>query len=241
MHTRLTSIRQACRRGFALLLGTVCILLLTSQLWSAPALATGIYEMPETPPEGHILDQGDILSRLTEGKINGQLETLVSEHNQNVNIVTIHRLDYGETIDTFAQQLLERWYPTPEARANQTLLIIDTLTDNTGIVQGEASQAAMDAAIAKSVAQETVLVPLKYGNRYNQAFLDATDRMSTVLAGEADPGAPEVKAEINTERNFATPEETKDSNATTWVIVLIVLSTAIPMATYYFYVYMGNQ
>ncbi len=214
-----------------MLLSTVLTVFLSTQLFAAPALATGVpYEMPETPPENHILDQSEILSRLTEGQINSQLQALAEQHQQNVNIVSMRRVDYGETVDSFAQQLLERWYPTPEAQANQTLLVIDTLTDNTAIVQGEQSKVVMPTEIATSVAQETVLVPLKLGNRYNQAFLDASDRMSQVLAGEADPGAPEVKETVNTDRNFATPEETEESNAITWVIVLLVLSTAIPMA-----------
>jgi uncharacterized protein len=241
MQTLLKSISQACRRGLALLLSTVLTVLLTTQLWVAPARATGVYEMPEAAPAAHILDQAEIFSRLTEGQISSQLQELAEQHQQNVNIVSIRRLDYGETIDTFAQQLLARWYPTPAAQANQTLLVIDTLTDNTAIVQGEQSKAAMPEAIATSVAKETVLVPLKFGNRYNQAFLDASDRLSKVLAGEADPGAPAIQETVQTDRNFATPEETKESNAITWVIVLLVLSTAIPMATYYFYQYMGNR
>jgi uncharacterized protein len=237
MQTFLLSITTAFRRGFALLLGTVLMM----QLLIMPALAIGVYELPQTAPEGHILDLAEILSRITEGQINSQLDELSQSSQQEVTIVTVRRLDYDETIDTFAQKTFERWYPTPEAQANKTLLAIDTLTDNTGIVQGEKSKATMSAEIATSVAKETVLVPLKYGNRYNQAFLDASDRMSKVLSGQEDPGAPEFKENVVTEGNFATAEETKESNATVWVVVLLVLSTAIPMATYYFYQYMGNR
>jgi uncharacterized protein len=207
----------------------------------APAAAIGVAEMPATPPEGHVLDLSEILSRITEGQINTQLDKLAADSKQDVVFVSVRRLDYEETVDTFAQALFDRWYPTPDSRANKTLLVIDSLTDNTSIIQGETSQAAMAADIATSVAKETVLVPLKYGNRYNQAFLDASDRVSLVLAGQEDPGAPEFKEVINVEGNFATPEETKESNATTWMIVLLFLSTAIPMATYYFYQYMGSR
>jgi uncharacterized protein len=238
MHFFSSAWRQVARRGFALLLGLFCLLPLSLP---APALATGIYEMPEAAGEGHVLDLSDVLSRLTEGQLTSQFDDLESKTGQDVQIVSVRRLDYEETIDTFAQKLFDRWYGNSPDKVNKTLLVIDTLTDNTSIVQGEKSQALMAADVAKSVAQETVLVPLKYGNRYNQAFLDASDRMTKVLSGEEDPGAPEIKETVNTERNFATPEETKESNAMTWVIVLLVLSTAIPMATYYFYQYMGNR
>ncbi len=237
MQMFLQPIRSVCQRGLALLLGSLLLL----SLVSLPASAIGVYEMPKTAPESHILDLPDILSRITEGQIKTQLDELAQAHGQNVTIVTVRRLDYDDTIETFAQKVFDLWYPDAAAQANQTLLVIDTLTDNTGIVQGETAKASMSPAIATSVAQETVLVPLKYGNRYNQAFLDASDRMSKVMSGQADPGAPEVKETLLTERNFATPEETKESNATVWVVVLLVLSTAIPMATYYFYQYMGNR
>ncbi len=238
MQTRLTSRLAASRRILAWMLSTAAC---TWLLLASPAIATGIYEMPEAAPTSHILDQSEVLSRLTEGEISSELNDLAANHQQNVNIVSIRRLDYGETIDTFTQQLFDRWYPTPEAQANQTLLVIDSLTNNTGIVQGTQSQATMAADIATSVAQETVLAPLKQGNRYNQAFLDASDRLTAVLSGQEDPGAPEVVAFTVPERNFATPEETKESNATVWVVVLLVLSTAIPMATYWFYQSMGNR
>jgi uncharacterized protein len=238
MHSLLTTINRAISRGLAGLF-TMALTFLLFQ--TAPAIATGVYEMPEAAPANHILDQSELLSRLTEGQISGELNDLLTQHQQNVNIVSVRRLDYGETIATFTQQLFDRWYPTPEAQANQTLLVIDSLTNNTAIVQGAKSQAAMAAEIATSVAQETVLVPLQQGNRYNQAFLDASARLSQVLAGQEDPGAPEVAEFTVPERNFATPEETKESNALVWVGVLLVLSTAIPMATYWFYQSMGNR
>jgi uncharacterized protein len=237
MQTRLTSHRDHRRRILTWLFSTISAMLLLA----APAIATGVYEMPEAAPTNHILDQSEVLSRLTEGQISGELNDLAAQHQQNVTLVSIRRLDYGETIASFTQQLFDRWYPTPEAKANQTLFVIDSLTNNTSIVQGAKSAASMAAVIATSVAQETVLVPLQQGNRYNQAFLDASARLSQVLSGQEDPGAPEVVEFTVPERNFATPEETKESNATVWVVVLLVLSTAIPMATYWFYQSMGNR
>ncbi|MFM2430855.1 MAG: hypothetical protein RLZZ511_2068 [Cyanobacteriota bacterium] len=246
MQTLLKSTQTAWSRGWAGLLRSLFTLLLGGAIallpgTALPALATGIYEMPEAAPENHVLDIGEVFSRLTKGQITGELENLAKTQGQDVEFVTIRRLDYGETIDSFTQQLFDRWYSSPEAKQNQTLLVIDVLTNNTSIIQGEGAKAALDPTIATSVAQETVLVPLKQGNRYNQAFLDASSRITKVMSGQEDPGAPEIKETIQTDRNFATPEETQESNATTWVIVLLVLSTAIPMATWWFYQYMGNR
>ena len=61
-----------------------------------------------------------------------------------------------------------------------------------------------------------------------------------MLTGNPDPGPPQLK-EIQVEGTFATPEETKESNATVWVIGLLAAATIIPMATYYFYLYIQSQ
>jgi uncharacterized protein len=210
-------------------------------LIAPPAWAISIYEMPETAPESRILDQSEILSRISETQITSQLDDLAQKHSQEVYITSVRRLDYEVTIESFTQDLFKRWFPTAEDQANKTLLAIDSLTDNTAIVSGPEAKALLTEAIATSIVEETIPVPLKAGNRYNQAFADAGDRITQVLSGQADPGPPIVKETVNTESTFASPEETKESNAITWVIVLVILSTVIPMATYYLYLYLGNR
>jgi uncharacterized protein len=210
-------------------------------LIAPPAWAISIYEMPETAPESRILDQSEILSRISETQITSQLDDLAQKHSQEVYITSVRRLDYEVTIESFTQDLFKRWFPTAEDQANKTLLAIDSLTDNTAIVSGPEAKALLTDAIATSIVEETIPVPLKAGNRYNQAFADAGDRITQVLSGQADPGPPIVKETVNTESTFASPEETKESNAITWVIVLVILSTVIPMATYYLYLYLGNR
>jgi uncharacterized protein len=234
----LPSLFSSLRRWLMPLLGVI----LSSQLlMTPPAQATSIYEMPETAPEGRILDQSEILSRISETQIASQLDDLAQKHNQSVYITSVRRLDYEVTIESFTQDLFKRWFPTVGDQANKTLLAIDSLTDNTAIVSGPEAKTLLTDSIATSIVQETIPVPLKYGNRYNQAFADASDRITQVLSGQADPGPPVVKETVNTESTFATPEETKESNAITWVIVLVILSTVIPMATYYLYLYLGNR
>lgn len=216
-----------------------CLLVLN--LCILPANATNIYDVPDFEENAHVVDQAEVLSRATEGKINNDFRKVEETTGQEPYIVTIRRLDYDVTIEKFTQDLFERWFPTPEDQNKVTLLTIDVQTDNTAIVTGEGVKSVMSDEIANSIAKETVLVPLKYGNRYNQAFSDATDRMAIVLSGKEDPGPPVVKDNINVEGNFASREETQEGNGFTWVIVLLILSTVIPMATYYAYVYLGNR
>jgi len=231
------SLQQVLQRLFL----PVLVVLLSTQLIALPAGATSLYEIPDLPEDTWVLDKAEILSRSTEGKLSTTFSEIAAQSGLETRVVTIHRLDYEETIEGFTDKLFKRWFPTAAEQANQTLLVIDNVTNNTGIRTGEKVKQLMSDAIATSVAQETVLIPLKEGNKYNQAFLGAGDRLVAVLSGQTDPGPPEVKDTVMVEGTFATPEKTKESNATVWIVGFLAAATIIPMATYYFYQYMGSR
>lgn len=221
---------------FASLMG----LFLIAQVWSiypSPAAATGVYSIPNlTPGEPTwIIDQAGVLSRLTRSEISTNLEKLAADTGTEVRFVTIHRLDYGETIQDFADKLFEKWFPTSEDQANQVVMALDNVTNSTAIHAGDSVKSLLSDDTATSVAQETVMVPLRNGNKYNEAFLNASDRLAAVLSGEPDPGPPVVEVNIQTEGTFAKAEETDDRSATIIVVALLVAATVIPMATYFFY------
>ncbi|MBD2507534.1 TPM domain-containing protein [Nostoc muscorum FACHB-395] len=214
---------------------TLVTVILTASLFATPALATGVYQLPSLTADTWVLDQGEVISRLNEGKISSAFEDLAKQTNKQVRIVTVRRLDYGETPESFTKELFEKWFPTKEAQANQTLLVIDTVTNGTSIITGDEVKPLLTDAIAESVATETVSVPLRNGNKYNQAFLDASDRLVAVLSGKADPGPPQVTDNVQVEGTYKKAEETNQGNATAWVVGLLIAATVIPMATYYIY------
>ena len=219
------------------LLLSIIALVFATQFVMAPAHATGVYQMPSLSAGEHtwVLDEDDAISRLNEGRISSAFEKLADQTGKEVRFVTIHRLDYGETIESFTDKLFEKWFPTPEAQANQTLLVLDTVTNTSAIRTGDKVKSALSDEIAESVASETLLVPLQQGNKYNQAFLDAGDRLVAVLSGQPDPGAPVVADTTNVESTFKKAEETNTGNATIVVVVLLVAATVIPMVTYFWY------
>jgi uncharacterized protein len=228
---------------FSKLSFAIALALLFTQLVAAPALATGLYSMPQSASsDTWVLDEAEQVSRLNEGKITSSLKQLAEQTGNEVRFVTIHRLDYGETAQSFAEQLLERWFPTPEAQANQTLIVLDDLTNTFGISVGASTANVLTSDIAQSVIDETMKVPLLRGNQYNQSFLNASDRLVAVISGEPDPGPPEYDETLDTDRNFATAEETEETrgSSTTLVVVLLIAATVIPMATYYWYISAGG-
>jgi uncharacterized protein len=232
---------QICRTG---IVGLVLPLLLVFGLLTSPAEAVAVFQVPMVTAGDStwVVDEANIISRINENKISGRLGDLATDTGNEVRLVTIRHFDYGETVQTFADKLFERWYPTAEEQANQTLLVLDEVTKTVGIRVGEQAATLLSADIAASVAQETVLYPLLEGDKYNQAFLAASDRLMAVLSGQEDPGPPAFDDSFDSESTFATAEETAENrgNTTILLVVLLVLATVIPMATYFWYAGFGN-
>ncbi|NEO53010.1 MAG: YgcG family protein [Okeania sp. SIO3B5] len=203
------------------------------------ASATGVYQMPSlvAGDSTFIVDDAEVLSRITKSKLNNTLENLANTTGNEVRFVTIRRLDYGETVDSFTEKLFDKWFPTPETKVNQTLIVLDTLTNNDAIQIGDEVKKLMSDDITQSIVDETIQVPIRDGNKYNEAFLAASDRLSAVLSGESDPGPPEVKDELagKVVATFKSAEETDDQSATILVVVLLVVATIVPMVTYFWY------
>jgi uncharacterized protein len=227
------------KKYIAPLIVVLLMLVLGSSVFATPVLATGVYQIPNLTANSWVLDQGEIISRISEGKISNAFEDLAKKTGNEVRFVTIRRLDYGETPESFTQALFEKWFPTPAEQANQILLVLDTVTNGTAILTGESVKSLLTDAIAESVVTETLAIPLRDGNKYNQAFVDASDRLVTVLSGEPDPGPPQVMETVQVESTFTKAEDTDQGNATAWVVGLLIAATIIPMATYF--VYQVNQ
>lgn len=226
---------RAAVASTSLILGSLVLGIL---LWALPAQATGVYNIPRVSlgEPTWIVDDADIISRFNEGKLGSQLASVAEDTGVEVRFVTVHRLDYGETAQSFADALFTRWFPTEDEQANQVLIVLDNVTNTTALHVADNLAETLTPAIAESVAQETLQVPIRADNKYNQAFLDASDRLAVVLSGEPDPGPPVVEMNIRTEGTFADADETDAGSSSVLVIGFLIAATIIPMVTYYFYV-----
>jgi uncharacterized protein len=226
-----------CQKFIQRLILPVAIALMAFSLFVTPVWATGVYEIPNLTPDTWIVDEGDVISRFNEGKINGELAELAKQTGNEVRFITVHRLDYGETAESFTKALLEKWFPDKEAQANQTILMVDTVSNKIAILTGSSVKPIMSDEVARSVAFETFATPLRDGDKYNQAFVDASDRLIAVLSGQPDPGPPQITENVQVEGTFTKAEDTEKekSNSIAWVVGLLIAATVIPMATYYLY------
>ncbi len=226
-------------RRLALVTGLVIGLTSFAVLGSGvePAIATGVYNMPPVDSSVHVYDEAKLFSRLTKGQLEKKLTAIATSptsNGTNINYVTFRRLDYGETIETFTEKLFSTWFPSEDAQKNQILIALDAVTSSSAIQVGSAIPGALTPEIADSVAQKSLLTPIRAGN-YNEAFLSTSDRLGAVLAGNPDPGAPTLASAVAIESTFTSAEDTDQGSATLIVVVLLVLAIAIPMITYFAY------
>ncbi|MFN4066743.1 MAG: photosystem II repair protein Psb32 [Thermosynechococcus sp.] len=207
--------------------------LLAGTLWVTPVWATSAIDIPFPRTTAGVIDEGNVLSAVTQGSVRRSLQDLAEATGINVHIVTLHRLDYGETPQSFVDALFSQWFPDPESQANQVIIALDTVTNGTAIHYGDAVAERLNPETAESIVQETMRVPLRDGN-YNQSVLDTVDRLAKVLKGETDPGPPVVRETV-IEKTYKSKEETDDRSATIIVVALLIAATVIPMVTYFMY------
>jgi uncharacterized protein len=201
----------------------------------AAVRALSAADLPARPPAEHVLDGADVLSRAGKAEIERQLQAFGAER-VDARLVTLTRLDYGLDLSTLAGQLVERWSADPPAGSSPDpllLLLIDTQTRSTAIVAQAPLDRQLPEELLESTAATTMAQPLRSGDRYRQAAVDALQRLAAVLQGGEDPGEPVVEEAAAVVSNIPTREETSSSNAFTWVIVLLVVGTVVPMLTWW--------
>lgn len=196
-----------------------------------PTLALSLKDLPSQPPASRVLDDADVLSIASRTEIERELDHFLEER-VDARLVTVGRLDYGLTLPELARQLLQSWSVAP-SEESRLLILIDSQTKSAAIAASAALERQLPPDLLRSTARTTLAQPLREGDRYRQASLDALERLSTVLRGGEDPGEPAIPEASLVSTNIPTREETAGSNAFTWVIVLLVVGTIVPMLTWW--------
>ena len=210
--------------------GVIAVALLALVVAVPAAMAIAPAELGAGRPTERVIDDADVFSRASRSELESRLEAL-TEDRVDAHVITVRRLDYGYSLDAFGDQLVENW--SSSGQEPLLLLLLETQNKRAAIVTEDSLQAQLPPALLKSTARTTMSIPLREGDRYRQASLDGINRLAVVLGGGEDPGPPEEIVRTTLPTNIPTQAETEESNATTWVIVLLVLGTIIPMATWW--------
>jgi uncharacterized protein len=190
-------------------------------------------DLPAQPPEKAVLDSADVLSRAGKNEIEARLNQLESS-KVDARVITLRKLDYGLSLTGFGEELVERWSNNDNSSERPLILFLEETQNKQAavVVSAELSDQLPDALL-RSTARTTMSQPMRDGERFRQASMDGIERIAVVLNGGEDPGPPVQIERTTLPTNIPTVEETSESNAFTWVIVLLVVGTIVPMATWW--------
>ena len=190
-------------------------------------------DLPAQPPDKAVLDSADVLSRAGKNEIETRLNQLESS-KVDAKVITVRKLDYGLSLTGFGEELVERWTSNGNTSERPLILFLEETQNKQAavVVSAELSDQLPDALL-RSTARTTMSQPMRDGERFRQASMDGIERIAVVLNGGEDPGPPIQIERTALPTNVPTVEETSESNAFTWVIVLLVVGTIVPMATWW--------
>ena len=217
------------------LTGGLLATLLCFLLGAPTAMAVSAQDFSSALPEEAVVDSADVLSRASRNEITARLEELDQFH-VDARLVTVRRLDYGLSLPAFGEELLGRW-ETETRQTDRPLLIFleESQSKQAAVVASPELLEQLPESLLRSTGRTTMSQPLRDGDRFRQATLDGVERIETVLNGGEDPGPPVQIERVALPTNVPTAEETQDSNAFTWVVVLLVVGTIVPMATWWIF------
>ncbi|MFN9661117.1 MAG: photosystem II repair protein Psb32 [Cyanobacteriota bacterium] len=203
---------------------------------TSPALALSASDFPGQLPSSHLLDEAGVLSRASSQEIERMLEAF-NDERVDARVITVSRVDDDLSLQQLGEGLLRRWQAPeqgPESGAPPLLLLlIDAQTRSTAVVAAAGLSGRLPAELLTSTADTTMAFPLRSADRYRPASLDGLNRLGTVLRGGEDPGEPVQEEAPALASNIPSKEDTESSHAFTWVVVLLVIGTVVPMATWW--------
>jgi uncharacterized membrane protein YgcG len=87
------------------------------------------------PTEKHFVDDAGVLSRITKGELARELTQFEKETGYHIDVVTTRKLQSRGDVFEYADNLLEKWYPTLEEGDKKGVLVLIT-TAKEGAVAG---------------------------------------------------------------------------------------------------------
>lgn len=201
------------------------------------ALATEFNLLNDGPPKAtYVADDAGVLNRVTKSDLKRLLSDLEDRKGFHIDCVTVRKLTSKSDIFEFADQLLEKWYPTLEEGNKKGLVLLVTTQKEGAVTGGPEFIKTVGDKVLEGVVAENLPV-LATDEKYNEAFYTAAKRLVAALDGLPDAGGPKFQ-ENKRESNFKSREETEEKRGQFTLVVggLLVIAFVVPMAQYYAYV-----
>ena len=122
------------------LAGVIAVALLLLLVATPAAIAISPAELGSTRPDERVLDDADVFSRASRSELESRLEGL-TEDRVDARIITVRRLDYGFSLDSFGEQLIENW--SGSGQEPLLLLLLETQNKRAAIVTEDGLQSQL--------------------------------------------------------------------------------------------------
>ncbi|XP_006302547.2 UPF0603 protein At1g54780, chloroplastic [Capsella rubella] len=201
------------------------------------ALASEFNIINDGPPKDtYVVDDAGVLSRVTRSDLKKLLSDLEYRKKLRLNFITVRKLTSKADAFEYADQVLEKWYPSIEEGNNKGIVVLITSQKEGAITGGPAFIEAVGENILDATVSENLPV-LATDEKYNEAVYSSAKRLVAAIDGLPDPGGPTVK-DSKRESNFKTKEETAEKRGQFSLVVggLLVIAFVVPMAQYFAYV-----
>lgn len=188
------------------------------------------------PKDSYVVDDAGVLSRVTKSDLKRLLSDLEYRKKFHINFITVRKLTSKADAFEFADQVLEKWYPTLEDGDNKGIVVLVTSQKEGAVTGGPSFVNAVGENILDATVAENLPV-LATDEKYNEAIYSSAKRLVAAIDGLPDPGGPSFK-DNKRESNFKTKEETEEKRGQFSLVVggLLVIAFVVPMAQYYAYV-----
>eukprot|EP00884_Botryococcus_braunii_P022010 jgi/Botrbrau1/8493/Bobra.0029s0001.1 len=223
-----TSVRQNIAA-----VGAACLLALAP---ATEALANEFDLLNEPKPgKSYVIDDASVLNKTTKKGLNNDLARLELQSGYRLEVATVRKLEVENDAFALGDRLIEKWYPTVEEGSNKGILLIVTTAKDGALTGGPGFMKALGDELIDSVVSANIPI-LTEEEKFNEATTSSVARISAVLLGEQDPGAP-VRADNSRKRTYKTKEEVDKTRGvtTTIVVTLLGISFIVPMLQFYGY------
>lgn len=187
------------------------------------------------PGKSYVIDDASVLNKTTKKGLNNDLARLELQSGFRLEVATVRKLEVENDAFALGDRLIEKWYPTVEEGTNKGILLIVTTAKDGALTGGPSFLKAVGDGLIDSVVSDNIPI-LTEEEKFNEATTSSVARISAVLRGEQDPGAP-VRADNTRKRTYKTKEEVDKTRGVTTTIVVTLLGIAfiVPMLQFYGY------
>ncbi|KAK1407359.1 hypothetical protein QVD17_38973 [Tagetes erecta] len=180
------------------------------QFTSSSSTHTYITLKPRVSPQFHTISPPSSSQFDCVYPSNGEADCQINV--QQTKPLLLSPFFFKSKVDAFeyADQVLERWYPTLEEGNNKGIVVPVTSQKEGAITGGPEFIKTVGDTVLDDVVSQNLPV-LATDEKYNEAIYSSAKRLAAAIDGLHDPGGPEPK-ENKRESNFKTKEETAENH-----------------------------